>query len=321
MQNFTFDSTDGYQLAGSWFPAEGPWGAVLISAGTGIRRQFYARLAEFLSQRGLHVMTYDYRGIGDSRRGSLAGFEADKVMWAERDMTAAWAELEERAKGLPHYWLGHSLGGQLPGLVEGIERADAIASVGTGVGIWWRMLRPFRWFCFFIWYIYMPVTIALLGYAPARAIRQGQDLPAGVARQWSLWCRSKDYFGKYLGRQRLERLAAVRQPWWAVGFTDDPIANRSTIPQMMSFYPNAQVTFDMFTPAELGLQSVGHHGFFRGGCEALWERLIGFFAHAKTRKSKSSHSRKTEQDFANRSGAFFEQGSDRDDSEPSLRGL
>ncbi|MFN8613034.1 MAG: alpha/beta fold hydrolase [Vulcanimicrobiota bacterium] len=289
MTDFVFDSTDGYPLAASWFASEEPRGSVLISAGTGIRRQFYNRLAEFLSQRGLQVMTYDYRGIGGSRRGSLAELKADKLTWAERDMTAAWAELERRSGQLPLYWLGHSLGGQMPGLVQGIERAQAIATVGTGVGIWWRMLKPYRWFCLFVWYFYMPLTTMLLGYAPARAIRQGQDLPKGVALQWSLWCRSKDYFGKYLGPERLARMASLRLPWWTVGFTDDPIANWSTIPHLMRFYPKAEVAFDMYTPAELGLQSVGHHGFFRPGCETLWERLAGFFSNANTRKSESSH--------------------------------
>jgi predicted alpha/beta hydrolase len=292
MIDFAFDSVDGYRLAASWFPASHSRGAVLISAGTGIRRQFYATLAEFLSQRGLHVMTYDYRGIGGSRRGSLKGFEADKLAWAEKDMSAAWAELGRRAPDLPRYWLGHSLGGQMPGLVQGIEHAAAIATVGTGVGIWWKMLKPYRWFCLFVWYFYMPLMTTLLGYAPARAIRQGQDLPKGVARQWSQWCRSKDYFGKYLGPERLARMAAIRQPWWTVGFTDDPIANWSTIPHMMRFYPKAEVAFDMYTPGELGLKEVGHHGFFRPGCEALWERLVGFFSNAHSGKSESSYSGK-----------------------------
>ncbi|MBX3172430.1 MAG: alpha/beta fold hydrolase [Candidatus Eremiobacteraeota bacterium] len=288
MTDFTFASTDGYELAASWFP--GARGAVLISSGTGIRRQFYSRLASFLQQRGFSVMTYDYRGIGGSRRGSLRGFQADKLTWAERDMRAAWAELGRRAGGVPLYWFGHSLGGQMPGLVQGIERAEAICTVGTGVGIWWKMLKPYRWFCLFVWYVYMPLMTALFGYAPARLIRQGQDLPRGVALQWSLWCRSKDYFGKYLGQVRLERMAVLRQPWWSIGFTDDPIANWQTIPQMMRFYPRVDLRFDMITPGELGLPAVGHHGFFRPGCEALWERLVVFYENAG--KPESSYSGK-----------------------------
>jgi len=290
MTDFVFLATDGYELAGSWFPCVEARGAVLISAGTGIRRQFYSRLAEFLQSRGFSVMTYDYRGIGGSRRGPLRSLQADKLTWAERDMTAAWAELGARSPGIPLYWLGHSLGGQMVGLVEGSERAAAICTVGTGVGIWWKMLKPYRWFCIFVWYFYMPLMTALYGYAPARMIRQGQDLPKGVALQWSLWCRSKDYFGKHLGSSRLARMAAVRQRWWTVGFTDDPIATWQTIPHMMRFYPKADVQFDMYTPAELGLKEVGHHGFFRPGCEALWERLVGFYENAG--KPESSYSRK-----------------------------
>ena len=220
---------------------------------------------------------HDYRGIGDSRGASLRGLKADKLMWAEQDMSAALRVLRERAGALPVYWLGHSLGAQLVGLVDGFEAVRAMVSVGAGVGIWWKMLGNYRWYCFFIWYLYMPLTIALCGYAPARAIRQGQDLPKGVAEQWSRWCRSASYFGDYLGEQRLERLRRVSLPWWSISFSDDPIANRVTIPDLMRFYPGAKLTLDILDPQALGQKQMGHHGFFmpaRGA--AMWPRLVEF---------------------------------------------
>jgi predicted alpha/beta hydrolase len=48
-----------------------------------------------------------------SRLGSLRGFDADIVGWAQLDCTAMVETLSARAPAKPVYWIGHSLGGQI----------------------------------------------------------------------------------------------------------------------------------------------------------------------------------------------------------------
>ena len=43
---------------------------VIINAATSLRCRYYSRFADYLYTNGLDVITYDYRGIGESRSGS-----------------------------------------------------------------------------------------------------------------------------------------------------------------------------------------------------------------------------------------------------------
>ena len=63
------------------------------------------RFAGYLARRGCAVLTYDYRGIGDSRQNaligynkpkSLVGFKATMSDWAALDITAAVTWMRER---------------------------------------------------------------------------------------------------------------------------------------------------------------------------------------------------------------------------------
>jgi predicted alpha/beta hydrolase len=49
---------------------------VIINSATSVRCRYYSRFASFLFGEGFDVITYDYRGIGESRPVSLRGFDA-----------------------------------------------------------------------------------------------------------------------------------------------------------------------------------------------------------------------------------------------------
>src|SRR5258708_34295879 len=58
---------DGVKLAATLFEPAMPNGmAILLNSGTGIPRRFYGAFAQHLADRGFAVLTYDYRGIGES---------------------------------------------------------------------------------------------------------------------------------------------------------------------------------------------------------------------------------------------------------------
>ena len=60
----------------------------MVSA-TAVPRGFYRRFAEYAQQQGINVISTDYRGIGDSKRGSLRGFEMEYADWSSYDLAAA----------------------------------------------------------------------------------------------------------------------------------------------------------------------------------------------------------------------------------------
>ena len=69
-------ASDGTPLAARIFPATEPKGAVLIVSAMGIPQQFYAPFATWLASEQFTVLTFDYRGIGKSRRGPLSKLDA-----------------------------------------------------------------------------------------------------------------------------------------------------------------------------------------------------------------------------------------------------
>ena len=77
IDDITFPAIDGYLLGATLFlPRGAKRHAVLISSATAVPRKIYKSFAGYLARRGYAVLTYDYRGIGDSRQKSLVGFKA-----------------------------------------------------------------------------------------------------------------------------------------------------------------------------------------------------------------------------------------------------
>src|ERR1700682_3969757 len=115
--DFRFAAADGYSLGATLRrPATGPQkGFVLIASATATPRHYYGRFATYLAERGFGVMTFDYRGIGDSRPPSLRGFECRMRDWAALGITAV-VDFAAREAGAPLLYVGHSYGGQALGL-------------------------------------------------------------------------------------------------------------------------------------------------------------------------------------------------------------
>src|SRR5438477_6895561 len=121
-RDVAFDAEDGFRLAGTLFaPAGRAAGAargqaVVVNSAMGVPRRYYAPFARFLAASGFHVLTYDYRGIGESRRGPVGEVRARLSDWGEKDFVAAldWASRE--VGGTRALVVGHSVGGQIVGL-------------------------------------------------------------------------------------------------------------------------------------------------------------------------------------------------------------
>ena len=70
----TIPATDGFPLAATIYGMGND--VVVVNAATAVPRQFYEAFAQFVAAHGYTVVTYDYRGIGESRPESLRGFAA-----------------------------------------------------------------------------------------------------------------------------------------------------------------------------------------------------------------------------------------------------
>lgn len=267
---FTITADDGTPLAGRQFEPDGsPEGVVLILPAMATPARFYAPLATWLAEQGFAVTTFDYRGYGASLTGHMRDVDADVVTWAG-DAAAALDDTLEVSNGLPITVVGHSLGGQfLPWLDH--SRIDQVVNVAAGVGAFAhadhtlanRLLSR----------TVMPLSIAVAGYFPGKRLGVFGDLPAGVMRQWVEWCRHEDYAaGAVPGLA--QRYAEVTTPIASLEFTDDELITERAHAVLLRQHSSAPVSRHRWSPAELGVDRVGHHGFFRAGNEDLWKKAL-----------------------------------------------
>jgi predicted alpha/beta hydrolase len=193
-RELTIPARDGYPLAATLFTGtERDTPLVIISSATGVPRQFYARFAKSLVSRGFDVLTYDYRGIGGSRPRSLRRFRARMSDWGHEDFEGVLRYAKSRLGRETVRVVGHSVGGQLLGFAESnamIERVACVASLLGDYRLWPRgeKLRMLA-----TWYGLIPLANAVFGYVPGK-LGIGEDLPAGIAREWRDWCVTEGYF-------------------------------------------------------------------------------------------------------------------------------
>jgi len=291
---------DGETLVGSWFAPEGPaHTALLISAGTAIPRRFYQAFATHAASRGFCALTYDYRGIGDSAPADLSLSKAVFRDWGQHDMPSAIAWVQDRAPGLPLATVGHSAGGQLLGLAHNVSQVAAALFVAVSTGYWRGMPTREKWFTLALWKVVRPLTTAALGYVPGKSLGLGENLPAGVAREWAAWCMEPDYLKAFFDGRRdspdgrpfgPQHYAEADFPLLAYGFTDDNLATPNNAAPMMALYANAEVETKWIEPSAASAATIGHLGFFRkrlGG--PLWDDALLWLRTAATVRPKQGH--------------------------------
>jgi predicted alpha/beta hydrolase len=271
---------DGFKLAATLFEPSGRWNQgkdtlVLISPATAAPRGYYDAFARFLSDRGFAVLTYDYRGMGESRPRSLRGFRAAMHEWGEEDLAGviAWAVRHVQPSRL--LGIGHSVGGQLVGLAENNERFDALMTVASQSGWYGHWPESARRSLAFRWRVSVPLLSRVFGYVPG-SLGIKEDLPGGVAREWAAWC-SKPGFLLEGHPERRAGFERFDRPILAWSFEDDHFAPRPAVEWLLRLYGNAPVEH-RHRPGE-----VGHFGFFRERFRAtLWQEAADWLAgHAQ----------------------------------------
>ena len=253
-------AADGYPLAITRFPAQGKaWATMCVAPAMGVRQDFYAPLARFFAENGVHVLTFDYHGMGWSRPKKLSDFQGTVTDWAEMDLNAMLAHARDPAPHLPLLMLGHSLGGQILGITPDNAAVRAALHVTAGSG-WYKLNNHMPTQVRLLWFVLMPVLLPIFGYFPGKRFRMVGDLPLHVAWQWRRWCLHPDYVLSEKGaRASFDRVTA---PILSYSFADDPMINRAAVESLNGFYRNAALEHRHVAPADLGAEAIGHFGFF-----------------------------------------------------------
>ncbi len=253
-----------------------PKAVVQLHCGTGLPHALYGKFAHFQADQVYATITFDYRGVGGSKPATLKGFSARLQDWAQLDMAGVLDWVCERYPNQKKIIVAHSMGGQLIGLMENHTRIDHIIMIASSTGYWRDMSAPFRWRMPPVWFVVIPLSTMLFGYANAALFRQGDNLPKDVALQWRRWCTNPAYFSEDMGTLiRPVFFAEVRCPITMFRITDDPIANEITAPKLLAYYPNAPQELRVIAPHDVGVDRIGHAGFFSGKFrDTLWQDCL-----------------------------------------------
>ena len=270
----TISARDGYPLAATLFGGAGERSrVVIINSATAVPRRFYRHFAAALAEAGYTALTYDYRGVGDSRPDRLRGFPATARDWVLEDM-AGVVDWVTREFGPDRVFLvGHSFGGQMAGMLDDPAAIHGMVTMSAQSGHWRLQGGEQKIVVWAHTHITLPLLSALLGYMPMRAVGAGEDLPSQVATEWAKWCRHPDYV---LGdpTMPLERFKRFTAPVLAYSFGDDKWGTPPSVEAMMRAYPNVERRH--VEPIDVGLSSIGHLGFFKPGSRVLWEDAIAW---------------------------------------------
>jgi predicted alpha/beta hydrolase len=276
-ENISIPSLDEYQIGGILYKPEETTistNFVLFGSATGIKCSYYSKLATYLSEKGYTVLLFDYTGIGLSLNQPLRKVKTNMEDWGYIDLQSVVNWMTNNFKNYKYYYLGHSVGGQIIGLLENPNIFEKFILVASQNG-YWRFYTKRKYLYAIAYRTLWPFLAKAFGYFPSKRMI-GENLPKGVALQWVKWLKSRNYLFDHIDSSGYNMLT---KPVLAYSFSDDHYATAPAVEDLLKHYPNAQVMFKHYKPEDLGKSKIGHFGFFReSNKEVLWSQIHNFFS-------------------------------------------
>src|SRR5690606_48303 len=144
-------------------------------------------------------------------------------------------------------------------------------TVATGSGYWLENSWPTKRIVWWLWFVVVPIAMKLVGYFPGKRLRKVGNLPKGVMAQWRRWCLNKEYVVGAEGDRVRAAYASFQTPIVSLSFSDDEMMSAQGIRSLHALYKTAHVEYRRIAPQDIGVERIGHFGFFRPEFEqTLW---------------------------------------------------
>lgn len=271
-KDFAISAKDGLKLNASLFETDNSSDSVIVIASAmAVHRHLYKKYATYLAENGFKVITFDYRGTnGDTQKAPSSISMRD---WATYDIAGVldWVTSELNPKKL--FVVSQSAGGQLLGLTPNNHLVDGMIAITSQSGYWGHWSGKEKCQVWLLWHIFIPLFCAFLPVFPGKLFGMGENIPAGVAKQWARWGRHPEYITSDPGPQYF---AHFKAPIRFYSFSDDLLFGpERSVKAITEFYPNAQVEWKHISPEDLGEKRVGHFGFFKEKMKGrLWKETL-----------------------------------------------
>ncbi|MGD8568442.1 MAG: alpha/beta fold hydrolase [Gammaproteobacteria bacterium] len=235
---------------------------MIILPATGARQTRYFSFARFLAGTGWHVLTMDYRGIGESKPELPPDHRYSMTSWGRYDLDSCISWAKDYVKAQTIAVTAHSIGGQIIPLAEQYQEIDAVLAIASQKGYWKNWPAPRKWAVAAFFKLYTPLCLRLYGRVPLQWLGL-DDLPKEVARDYARWTTNVDYLDQYQN-SFLDRFYRFSAPILSISFTDDRnYAPKRVVDDLVSnYYKNAPLWRSHLSPRDFAVPAFGHSGFF-----------------------------------------------------------
>lgn len=273
IESFWISCKDSYQLAAQFYSAQDSTKEypILICPATGITKGFYHSFAEWLNQQGYNVLSFDFRGIGESLHGELKNSSASINDWGLLDIPAAIEALLNRTQAEKVIIIGHSAGGQLLGINPSYHKVAKVLAIAGSTGHVKGLKGKTKLLAPVMFNIIFPISSYFKGYGATQFIGMGENLPKNVAKQWAEFCSKPGYVTNAIGKSIFEdHHQEIQCPITSFWATDDEIATQENVKDLLRLYPNAATKFIELNPKQHGYKQIGHMLMFKKSHQKLW---------------------------------------------------
>lgn len=280
MRDFEILTEDGFSLAASEFkPTESNGRVVIINGATGVLRKYYQAYAEFLCARGFTVISYDFRGIGDSKKSQPGAKSVTMINWGRIDMDAVltWSKAQyptSRVLGV-----GHSIGGQLLGITPNNNRYSSFLNIASQQIYWKNWVLKDQPLSILFFYGVLPLFYSVKGGLP-KWVLGSEYLPNKVIRDWSRFGR-KPFYTDHQGNELHQGYQAYRGNMRFYAMADDRrFAPPSCVKALQQHFTNASSDMVVIQPKKVGMKAIDHFGFFkRSMTKSVWQETSDWLQH------------------------------------------
>lgn len=275
MEKLLLTTKDHISLTAHLFRPEKSNGSLLlINSATGVKQQVYFSFAQYFSEQGFTVITYDYRGIGLSKPAEMKGFKASMRTWGSVDYKTLTQYIKAKFPEYRKYCLGHSVGALILGMNEDSVMFDEFIFVGTQNAFVGNLKGKTKIEAYLGFGIAQPVTTGLLGYFPAHWFGLGESLPKNCAFDWRTLILNKKSTNRLLEKID-DHSKKLTQKTFVIRAEDDIwLTEKGVLSLLNDTYPNLKPTYRLVKTSESDKKEIGHINFFRSYNQKLWSIIL-----------------------------------------------
>lgn len=276
MKELILKTPDHFPLSVKIFEPEISNGKLLlINSATGVKQQIYFSFAKYLAEKGFTVITYDYRGIGESKPKKMNGFKASMRIWGTVDFKTVTDFIKKEYVRFDKFCLGHSVGALILGMNADSQIFKKFIFVATQDAYLGNLNFKVAVAGLLGFGIALPIMTHFLGYFPANRFGLGESLPKGVAFDWQTLILNKKSTKRLYETNEADFSKNLYQPTFIIHAEDDSWVTQKGMRNLMkTTYPHLKTTYREVKISESDKGEIGHVNFFRSFNRGLWKIVL-----------------------------------------------